>query len=75
MARRRSAAARIGTGLAHVVLMAGALVMVMPMLWMIATSLKPPSEIALWPPVFFPGHRAFRTTRVRSKPLHSGDFS
>jgi multiple sugar transport system permease protein len=35
-------------------LMLGALVMVMPMLWMVATSLKPPSEIALWPPVFFP---------------------
>ena len=28
--------------------------MIMPMLWMLATSFKPPTEIALWPPVFLP---------------------
>ena len=59
MARRRTVAARIGTLAAHAVLMLGALVMVMPMLWMIATSLKPPPEIALWPPVFFPKAPSF----------------
>jgi multiple sugar transport system permease protein len=51
---RRSAAARIGTLAVHALLMFGALLMVMPMLWMVATSFKPPTEIALWPPVFFP---------------------
>src|SRR5215813_8501655 len=39
---------------AHAMLMAGALVMVMPMIWMLATSFKSPEEIALWPPVFWP---------------------
>ncbi len=60
MARRRSLGARIGTLAAHVALMLGALVMVMPMLWMVATSLKPPSEIALWPPVFLPKSPGFQ---------------
>lgn len=59
MARRRSLGSRIGTLAAHVVLMAGALVMVMPMLWMVATSLKSPSEIAIWPPVFLPRTPSF----------------
>ena len=33
--------------------------MVMPMLWMLATSFKPPAEVALWPPVFLPQHPTF----------------
>ena len=40
--------------LAHAVLMAGALLMVLPMLWMLVTSFKPAAEIALWPPRFLP---------------------
>ena len=52
--RRRSRAARIGRFAVHAVLMAGSLLMVMPMLWMIATSFKPPPEIAAWPPNFLP---------------------
>ncbi|MGO9769598.1 MAG: carbohydrate ABC transporter permease [Roseiarcus sp.] len=52
--RRRSRAARIGRFAVHAVLMAGSLLMVMPMLWMVATSFKPPPEIALWPPNFLP---------------------
>jgi multiple sugar transport system permease protein len=54
MARRRSPLQRIGIVLAHTGLMIGALLMVMPMLWMLATSFKPAPEIALWPPVFLP---------------------
>jgi multiple sugar transport system permease protein len=54
MAQRRSRAAGIGRFAVHAVLMTGSLLMVMPMLWMIATSLKPPTEIALWPPHFLP---------------------
>ncbi len=54
MARRRSIASRIGSLAIHAVLMAGGLLMVMPMLWMLVTAFKPPAEIALWPPVFLP---------------------
>ena len=52
--RKSEVARRIGTFAVHAVLMAGSLLMVMPMLWMIATSFKPPTEIALWPPHFLP---------------------
>ncbi len=52
--RRRSQVARIGRFAVHAVLMAGSLLMIMPMLWMVATSFKPPTEIALWPPHFLP---------------------
>lgn len=45
---------RLGVFAAHAVLMLGALIMVMPMLWMLATAFKPAPEIALWPPVFLP---------------------
>jgi multiple sugar transport system permease protein len=51
---RPTIAARITVLLIHVVLMAGGVVMVLPMLWMFATSLKPPAEIAQWPPHFLP---------------------
>jgi len=50
----RSLWARLGVALAHVILMAGAVVMVLPMLWMLATSFKPPAEIAVWPPQWLP---------------------
>ena len=51
MAKRRNPVRAI---VKHAILGGGALVMVMPMLWMVATSFKPPAEIALWPPRFFP---------------------
>ena len=47
-------AARLRTALVHTVLMAGAIFMVLPMLWMVATSFKPPTEIAIWPPELLP---------------------
>ena len=52
---------RVGMIAAHAVLMAGALVMVMPMLWMVATAFQPAPEIALWPPVFLPKAPSFET--------------
>ena len=52
--RRRSRAVRVGRVAVHAVLMVGSALMIMPMLWMIATSFKPPPEIALWPPNFLP---------------------
>ncbi|MBV8564177.1 MAG: carbohydrate ABC transporter permease [Methylobacteriaceae bacterium] len=50
----RSLLARIFSVLAHLVLMAGAVFMILPMIWMVATSFKPPTEIALWPPQILP---------------------
>jgi multiple sugar transport system permease protein len=38
----------------HAVLLIGALFMVLPMLWMLSTSFKPPTEIAIWPPQLLP---------------------
>src|SRR6516164_2571511 len=45
---------RILIGLAHAILLLGAIFMVLPMLWMLATSFKPAPETALWPPVLLP---------------------
>ncbi len=38
----------------HAVLALGAIVMVLPMLWMLSTSFKPPTEVLLWPPHLLP---------------------
>jgi multiple sugar transport system permease protein len=50
----RTVWAHLGVGLVHCILMAGALLMVLPMLWMIATAFKPAAEIAIWPPQWLP---------------------
>jgi multiple sugar transport system permease protein len=42
------------TFLLHAVLMLGAAFMILPMVWMLATSFKPPTEIAIWPPRLLP---------------------
>ena len=42
------------TILAHAVLMLGAVFMILPMVWMLATSFKPLMEIAVWPPLLLP---------------------
>jgi len=51
---RKSIGARILTGLAHAILLAGGIFMVLPMVWMLLTSFKPAPEIAVWPPVWLP---------------------
>ena len=45
---------RIGAVVIHAILIAGAVFMLLPMLWMLATSFKPPSEIVVWPPRLLP---------------------
>jgi multiple sugar transport system permease protein len=40
--------------LAHGILALGAIFMILPMLWMLATSFKPPAEIPIWPPRLLP---------------------
>jgi multiple sugar transport system permease protein len=52
--KSRPVGARILTLLAHAILMLGAIFMVLPMLWMLATSFKPAPEIAVWPPILLP---------------------
>ena len=51
---KRSTGKTIALLACHAVLMFGALLMVLPMIWMVVTAFKPTTEIALWPPVFFP---------------------
>jgi multiple sugar transport system permease protein len=52
--RRSRPPIRLGTLAVHAVLMLGAALMVLPMLWMLATSLKSSAEIAIWPPHLLP---------------------
>ncbi len=52
--RRKSLGARILTGIAHAILLLGGVIMILPMIWMVLTSLKPAPEIAVWPPVWLP---------------------
>lgn len=54
MAQRRSLPHRLGLLACHAILMAGAVLMVLPMVWMFVTAFKPQTEIALWPPTFLP---------------------
>ena len=49
-----SIGARIGNLVIHAILMLGAVFMILPMVWMLATSFKPATEIAVWPPVLLP---------------------
>src|ERR1700716_3767535 len=46
--------ARVLTILLHAILLLGAVFMILPMVWMLATSFKPPTEIAIWPPRLLP---------------------
>ncbi len=47
---------RFGTSLLkHAMLILGSLVMIIPFLWMISTSFKPPTEVLIWPPKLIPG--------------------
>lgn len=49
-----SIGARIGNLVVHAILMLGAVFMILPLVWMLATSFKPPTEIAIWPPRLLP---------------------
>ena len=52
---RRRPGSRAGNLAAHVVLLLGSGVMLLPFLWMLSTSLKRPPEIFTYPPVWIPG--------------------
>src|SRR5438045_9010342 len=51
---RKSLGARLLTGLAHAILLLGAIIRVLPMIWMLLTSFKPAPEIAISPPLWLP---------------------
>lgn len=50
----RRAGAWVFSAGSHVVLAVGAVLMILPMLWMLSTSFKPPAEIPIWPPHLLP---------------------
>ena len=52
--RYRKLRQRMGAVMIHAILIAGAVFMLLPMLWMLATSFKPPPEIVVWPPRLLP---------------------
>ena len=52
--RRQRLRRRLGALLIHAILTLGAVFMLLPMLWMLATSFKLPGEIAVWPPHLLP---------------------
>lgn len=43
-----------GNILAYTLLSLGALIMVIPFIWMLSTSIKPPNEVLTWPPELIP---------------------
>lgn len=45
---------RIQVTATHVTLMLGAAVIAIPLLWMLSTSLKPPTQVSQWPPIWIP---------------------
>lgn len=50
---------RPGDILLHVALLAGSVIMLLPFAWMLSTSLKEPSEIFTFPPIWIPSHLAW----------------
>ena len=54
VAGRRGLGAWALNAMAHTILALGAIFMILPMLWMLSTSFKPPPEIPLWPPHLIP---------------------
>jgi multiple sugar transport system permease protein len=51
---RRKIRRRLGSLVIHAILILGAVFMLLPMLWMLSTSFKPPPETAVWPPRLLP---------------------
>jgi multiple sugar transport system permease protein len=56
---------------AHVILLLGAVVMLLPFVWMVSTSLKPPYELFTVPPTWIPSEFQWDTY---SKAMNSGNF-
>lgn len=61
--QRRKLRRRLGALVIHTILTLGAVFMLLPMLWMLATSFKLPGEIAVWPPHLLPRTPTFANYR------------
>lgn len=55
----RPAKIRPGDILLHLALLTGSVIMLLPFAWMLSTSLKQPSEIFTFPPIWIPSHLAW----------------
>ncbi len=51
-----------GQWVSNIILLFGTAVMLLPFLYMIGTSFKPPPEVIAWPPTLIPHAHAGRTT-------------
>jgi multiple sugar transport system permease protein len=58
--------------LQQAVLIFGSVIMVLPFIWMLSTSLKPPTEVVSWPPRFVPLHPTLENyqTVFQTVPFH-----
>jgi len=58
--------------LQQAVLIFGSIIMVLPFVWMLSTSLKPPTEVISWPPRFIPLHPTLENyqTVFETAPFH-----
>lgn len=58
--------------LQQAVLIFGSVIMVLPFIWMLSTSLKPPPEVISWPPRFIPLHPTLENyvTVFQTAPFH-----
>ncbi len=58
--------------LQQAVLIFGSVIMVLPFIWMLSTSLKPPTEVISWPPRFIPLHPTLENyaTVFQTAPFH-----
>lgn len=58
--------------LQQAVLIFGSIIMVLPFVWMLSTSLKPPTEVISWPPRFIPLHPTLENYRTvfETAPFH-----
>ncbi len=65
---------RIGHLALHAVLIAGSVVMLLPFVWMLSTSLKEPKEIFTYPPVWIPTHIAWENYPATVSAMPFGRF-
>jgi multiple sugar transport system permease protein len=54
MAVRSGRTQVVSHGLLHALLVAGSVIMLIPLVWTISTSLKTPQQVAIWPPEWIP---------------------
>ncbi len=58
----------------HAILIAGSVVMLLPFVWMLSTSLKEPREIFTYPPVWIPSHIAWENYATTVSVMPFGRF-